>query len=498
MPWYWLWVLILGAVVLVGGAVGSRLLAGSESGRARPAWLGLLLGAVLVAVAFALCLPGRYPFLPGSQLGYGALLGLGATVLAFIATSIARPGTGVASRAAASAGAAGAALVWTAVTAITFSGDPTYALLGGLAGGLLSLTPVLWGRREPDDGALWFFGLGLLALGLGSLLAIERYGTHVLRPYWALPAIAYAGGLLGAAAGALLLGRTRAAHWGMGALAAIVTGAVWLGAVKLFQHRGEAFVELRFVYLLGLGLLAFLLAGLVASTGRERLFGSIAVPLIGVILIVISFNLGGASGLAVALAAGLPLSLALLPEERSRGAGSAGLWLGLLGALYLAYRLYLARFGDEFHSEVTLEFGRHYVLLGLAAGLLWAAAARQERPGAAAALAQAAGVVVVPAALFIVFGHQVLLGLILGFWVTQLLLPTSHPRRWSWPGLPVSLLPLVAMWALILPKWAFFVLDQARWVRGLVIGCVVLAALLLLGLLRRVPADAPAGDSGGE
>lgn len=498
MPWYWLWMLILGAVLLGGASAGARVLSGHRPGSAWPGWSGLLLGAVVVGLVFAVCLLSRHPFLPGSQLGYGALLGFGASMLAVVAIRIARPGPDIASRAAASAGAAGAAVLWVATTEIVFSGDPTPALLGGLAGGLLALTPVLWSSREPDDGALSFFALGLLVLGLGAVLSVERYNTHLLRPYWALPAIAYAGGLLGAVAGALLFGRTRAARWGIGALAAIVAGALWFGMAALLRQRGEVSIEPRLAYLLGLGLIAFALAGLAASTGRERLFGSVAVPLLGVILIVIGFNLGGASGLAVALAVGLPLSLALAPEERSREAGSAALWLALLGALYLAYRLFLARFGDEFHSEATLEFGRHYVLAGLAAGLLWTAVARGGRFGPASGLAQAGAVVVLPTALFIVFGYQVLLGLLLGFWVAQLLLPTSLPLRWSWRGTPVSLFPLVAVWALILPNLAFFMLDQARWVRGAVIGCIVFVAVLLLGLLRRAPADAPAGEPSGE
>jgi hypothetical protein len=190
------------------------------------------------------------------------------------------------------------------------------------------------------------------------------------------------------------------------------------------------------------------------------------------------------------LAAGLPLVLAIWRQDED----SAALWAIAIGVLYLSYRLYLAHFADSFRSGQTLEFGRHYVFVGLAAGLLWIGSARHLRASVGALVAQLAGLALLPTVLFMAFGHEALLGLLLGLFAGQLTLPIWTAGEWAWPGVPSLLLPLATVWSLIIPNWAEFMLDQPRWIRGLIVGVAAALALIALALLRG-PSPSPPGQA---
>ena len=485
MALHWLWLLILGGVVAVGGVLASRLASGRQAAAPQLPGGSIALGVLLAGIAFLLCLPARFPFARGTEMGYGVLLGLAATLVALIALSLARPARQAeAAEVAAFAGVGGVAIIWLAGTALIFHGDPRYALIGGLAGALLCVIPLLWSRIRDDAaaGAMEFFGIAILILGLASLLAIHRYNDVAVRAYWSLPGVAFAGGLLGAVVAVLILGRTRAARWGTAGLTLVVGGGVWLGDQALLRHSQATALNPHLFYLLVMGWLVFGLAAALLSRAGDRLALRLASPLLGVALLVIAFNVAGAYGVSIALAAGLALALAFWPRDEGQRIGAGPLWLAALGVLFLGYRLFLANFGDDFRGDARLEFARHYVFVGLAIALLWAAAARDQRAGRGATVLQWAALVLLPAVTFVVFGYEVLLGLILGFWISQLLLPTLSIAAAS--AVPVVFFPLVTVWALIIPHWGHFMLDLPRWTRGLIVGVAFALAILALGLVR--------------
>ncbi len=149
--------------------------------------------------------------------------------------------------------------------------------------------------------------------------------------------------------------------------------------------------------------------------------------------------------------------------------------------LYFSYRLFLALYADFIRTDARLEFGRHYVLVGLVVALLWAAAKRELRGGWPAAALHLLALVLLPAVLFAAFGYEALLGLLLGFVVVQLL--ALLIGRFD---LDPIFFPLVTVWALILPKWAGFLSDLSRLERAAVI---VVAVLLVAVALWRAPAE---------
>jgi hypothetical protein len=484
--------LVLGAIVSVGGLLASRFSAGPPE--ATPAEgpptglspLAIVLGALLAVAACLLALPTRFPFSPGQQLAYGALIGLAGYLLSLTCFFLSRPSERYASEVGSIAAAAGPAIVAMAAVHLVFRGDPTSAIFGCLAGGLLALVPPLWVSQDErrvsltsGGRALWFFGLALLIVGLGSLLGLERFNTHAGRALWALPAITLAAGLLGAVVGALAMGRSSLARWIIAALVIVLGLAAWRGTDLLLQRSELPPAPAPMPYLLVLGWLAFALVAAFAARREDSLFGSVALPLTGLTALVVAFNLFGGSGAALALAAGLPLSLALLRRDK---ADASALWLAALGVLFLAYRLFLARYAGEVRADLRLEFGRHYVLLGLAAALIWASGAEKARAGLGAALVHLLALVVLPPVLFFVFGYEALLGLALGLWLWQLVLPNISLARWAPSNLPEVFLPLVTIWTLLIPNWAHFMLGQARFVRGLTAGAAVLLAFLILAL----------------
>jgi hypothetical protein len=504
MTWFWSWLLVLGAVTLVGGVLASR----AHGGNPRPPIPAtrVLLGLLLALIAFALCLPSRVPFARGMELGYGVLFGLAAAVIAVAARGLARPSEGYASTAAAAAAMGGAAVVCIAAVEIVFRANPGYALLGSLAGGLLVLLPSAWQREEMEVKA---FTGALLIAGLGALLATARYTVAAERVFWPLPVVPLAAGLLGLVLGALLFGRAVWARWATPGLVVALEAAAWLGSRTMIARQEHVSIPPQFGSLLLLGWAAFILIALSDRPDRDRPFVRIAPPLLAVIALIIAFNIAGGYGTALMLAAGLPLALALW---RQNGA-SAPFWAIALAILFLAYRLYLSQFQDDFRSPQTLEFGRHYVFLGLAAGLLWIGSARYLRASLGGLVAQLAGLALLPAVLFMAFGHEALLGLILGLFVAQLILPMSAlslrngsaAGEWAWPGAPSILLPLVTVWALIIPNWAGFMLDQPRSTRGLVVGVAAALALIALarpggtrrGRAQGAPEAHPTGPDGG-
>jgi hypothetical protein len=508
MPWYWSWTLVLGVIVSLGGVLASRLSPGSAgvppassgttpgSASAPPA-LPIILGALLAVIVCFVCLLALFPFSAGQQLAYGILIGLGAALLSLVLFLLSRPSDSYASEACALAAAAGPAVIAIAAIEIAYHGDPTSALFGCLVGGLLTLLPLLWMSPETSE-PFWFFSLALLLLGLGSLLAIERFNTPDTRPYWALTSIGLAAGLLGAVVGALLLGRTRLARLGVAAFVVILGLAAWWGSGFLLQRSNQLTAPIELPYLLGLGWIAFALIAAFSIRPDDSLFSAAALPMTGLAALIIGFNIFGGSGVALSLAAGLPLSLAFSRGDKSARqavaarqavSASSGLWLAALGVLFLAYRLFLARYAGEVRGDIHLEFGRHYVLLGLAAALIWTSAAAKARPDFVSAFLQLLALGIVAPVLFFVFGYEALLGLVLGMWLWQLLLPNLSPARWAPANLPASYLPLVTIWALIIPNWAHFIVGQARWVRGLAAAGAVVLALLLLALVNhRKPA----------
>jgi hypothetical protein len=481
----------LGVIVSLGGMLASRLSAGSGPSAgpstSRPALppLPIILGALLAVIVCFVCLLSRFPFSAGQQLAYGILIGLGAALLSLVLFLLSRPSDSYASEASALAAAAGPAVIAIAAIEIAYHGDPTSALFGCLVGGLLTLLPLLWMSPETSE-PFWFFNLALLLLGIGSLLAIERFNTPDIRPYWALPSIALAAGLLGAVLGALSLGRTRLARLGVAAFVVILGLAAWWGSGFLLQRSNQLTAPIELPYLLALGWIAFALIAAFSIRPDDSLFSAAALPMTGLAALIIGFNIFGGFGVALSLAAGLPLSLAFSRRDKSAG---GGLWLAALGVLFLAYRLFLARYAGEVRGDIHLEFGRHYVLLGLAAALIWTSAAAKARPDFVSAFLQLLALGIVAPVLFFVFGYEALLGLVLGMWLWQLLLPNLSPARWAPANLPASYLPLVTIWALIIANWAHFIVGHARWVRGLAAAGAVVLALLLLALVNhRKPA----------
>ncbi len=501
MPWYWSWPLALGVLASLGGVLASRLHSGSAGVSPAPPSptvpvrastlpaLPIILGALLAVIACFICLPARFPFSAGQQMAYGLLIGLGAALLSLVLFLLSRPTESYASEAGAVAAAAGPAIIAIAAIEIIFQGDPSYALFGCFAGNLLAFLPLLW--VSPEGAApLWFHTLALFVLGLGSLLGIERFNTHDTRPYWALPTIVFAASLLGVVVGALALGRTRPARWGVAAGAIALGLAGWWGAGLLLQRSNQLAVPVELPYLLGLGWIAFALVAAFSARADDSLFSSATVPITGLVAVIIGFNIFGGSGVALALAAGLPLSLAFW---RRSNQGTAWLWFAALGALFLVYRLFLAQFAGEVRGDIRLEFGRHYVLLGLAAALIWMSAAGKGRASFGAVFLQLLALAFAPPILFFVFGYEALLGLVLGLLLWQLVLPNLSPARYLPAGLPASFPVLVTIWALVIPHWANFILGQTRLVRGLTAGGAVVVALLLLALVSlRRPAPTPA------
>jgi hypothetical protein len=535
MHHFWTWMLVVGGIVTVGGVAASRLAGNRQARPFRFSIFPAVLSLLLPVAAFLLCLPSAPPFARGTEMGYGALLGLGAALVALIALRTASPEGAPGARMAALAGLGGVAVMWVTATELLFAGDPTYALYGGMAGGGLALLPWVWSlRRTNGDAAapaLEFYGLGLLVQGFGALLALERYDQATLRSYWGLPALALAGGLLGVVVAALALGRARSgiATSAAAALAIAVGFGAWVGGEALLAGGGppaggreSALAFDRHLYrTLLAGWVGFALLAALVGTGVDRRALRLAIPLFGVALVVIGFNLAGGYGVSLVLAAGLALAAALSPaqgqgEKRSAPAeGTASgapalLWLAAFGVLFMAYRLFLAAFGDQFDASRVLDLGRHYVLVGLAVALVWAAAA--TGPGAAcractdppgdgralAPLAHGAALVLLPVILFVVFGLKGLVGMILGLWVSQLLLPTIEERRWPPAAATWLFLPLVALWALIIPQWGDFMLDLPRWIRGLTMAAAVAAAIIVIGVARERERQASGEATTGE
>ncbi len=496
---YWLCVLILGGIIVVGGTLATRLFGDRWAAGPRVSPAGIGLGVMLALTASLLCLPARFPFARGSEMAYGALLGLGAALLAAIALWLSRPIGQHRSQVATFASLGGVALIWVATTGLLFSGSPRYALIGGAAAALLALLPAAWSYRdhEAKTAPLDFFGLAIVLLVLGVLLAIHRHDAGTLRPYWALPAVAMASGLLGAVVATLILGRTQAPRWLLSAITIVVAGGLWLGGLWLLNRTLDLPVTHHLTILLAMGWVGFALAALAIGAAGDRLAVRLIVPLLGMVLLIIGFNLGGAYGVSIALAGGLALSLPLGNWGQKRGSVSAVLWLAALGALYLAYRLFLEDFGQEFRGHVRLDFARHYVFVGLVAALVWAAAAWEQRPGRAAAVVQWGALALLPPVLFLVFGYEALLGLVLGLLIGQLLLPAVAARN-AQPGPPLFFFPLIAVWALIVPNWAHFVLELPRWMRGATIAAVAVVAVLALGLPRERARPTPDPQAAGE
>ena len=509
MTSYWLWVLVLGGLVLVGGVGASRLAGGREAAGVRLSMGRVGLGVLLGAIAFVLCLPSRLPFARGTDMGYGALLGLGAAVLAFISLRLCQsaaqspqgadatpPRFASAGDLAATASLGGVALVWVAITQMRFHGDPSYALLGGMAGALLAILPSVFPlrREEMVPTAVEFFGLAVLALGLGSLLAVQRYATGEARPLWVLPSMGLAGGLLGTVVGALLLARARM-RWAMAVVALLTATAVWFGGQALLHRSYHQAVDPRLTYLLVMGWVVFALVAVQSYRQSDRLALRLALPLLATALVVIGFNLAGAYGVSVALAGGLALSLPLWPSKGRQQADRAALSLAALGVLFLAYRLFLANWGWDFRTDARLEFGRHYVFVGLAVALVWALVVWEQRPGRLAAFGEWAALAVLPVVVFVVFHHEALLGLALGLWTAQLILPAIAMGSTAPVTVPAVFFPLVTVWAVIIPNWAGFTLDLPRWARGLIVGGACALGLLALGLLRQREAP-PAASEG--
>jgi hypothetical protein len=479
MAWFWSWLLVLGAVTLVGGVLASRM----HGGTARPPIpvARVLVGVLLALTAFALCLPSRFPFARGMELGYGVLFGLAAAVVAVVARWLARPSESHGSMAAAAAAAGGAAVICVAAIEIVFRGNPGYALLGGLAGGLMALLPSAWEREEVEAKA---FSAALLIAGLGSLLGIARYPLAAERLYWPLPVVPLAGGLLGVVLGGLLLGRALSARWVTALFAIVLEAAACLGSRVLVHRQEHISIPPQFSSLLVLAWVAFILIALSARSDRDRPFGRIAPTLLAVIALIVAFNIAGGYGAALMLASGLPLAIALWREEAGQIRGAAPFWAIAIGILYLSYRLYLAHFADSFRFGQTIEFGRHYVFVGFAAGLLWIGSARHFRASVGTLAAHFAGLALLPTVLFMVFGYEALLGLILGLFAGQLILPVWAAGEWAWSGVPSFLVPLATVWSLIIPNWAEFMLDQPRWIRGLVVGAAAALVLIVLALMR--------------
>lgn len=518
MASYWIWALVAGGIIALGGATASRLTGDRTAPIFRFSAFPTALSLLLPIIAFLLCLPSTHPFARGTTMGYGALLGLGAALVAILVLRLSRLDGRPAATVAASAGLGGVTVLWVSATQLLFPGDPTYALYGGMAGALLALLPWLWSMRPVLDTratqALEFFGLSVLVQGLGTLLAIERYNSAELRPYWGLPALALAGGLLGAVVAVLLLGHVAkpdesGRHPGLQGLgawnsrtavgaAALVIGigfGAWAGGEALLARGHEPIFGFdRHLYrLLLAGWVGFGLLALQMGAGVDRRALRLTVPLLGVALLIIAFNLAGGYGVSLALSAGLALALPLWSLGEEREGGSAFLWLGILGALYMTYRLFLATFGDQFDADQALDLGRHYVLVGLAVGLLWPAAVRGGRATFAVTALHWGALALLPVVMFVVFGPKGLVGVILGLWVSQLLLPTIEERRWAPAGVASLFFPLVGVWALIVPRWGDFMLDLPRWSRGLIIGAAIAAAIIALGLVRERGRPAASG-----
>ena len=125
VAWSWLWVLILGVLIAVGGLAAARFSAGTAAFRLRPSPRTLASAVLLPLLAFLLCLPSRYPFAAGLGLGKGALLGLVAALLALVVIWLAAPrAEHRASLTSTSAALGGLALLWVAATELLFALRP--------------------------------------------------------------------------------------------------------------------------------------------------------------------------------------------------------------------------------------------------------------------------------------------------------------------------------------------------------------------------------------
>lgn len=488
MAWYWSSVLLLGMLVTIGGLLSSRLI-GDKRAAGPPLWRSLLAGLALAVVAFAVCLPTRAPFSSGGDMGYGVLLGAAAALVALLVHRGSRPGSDTGSRACTAAAVAGVAVVWIAITQVMFRGDPQYAVFGGMIGAFLAVTPLLWSKA---DVSIMVLPLAVAVFGFGSLLGEARYPLAPERPYWPLATLPAAAGLLGVVVGGLILGRTRVARWGIAAVSVALAGAGCLLSRSLLSRYEHIDLGLQFTALVLLGWLTFALAAATAESTPNRRFGVVAPILLAVTALLLSFNILGGYGASVMLAAGIPLALALAPraDDERRPLD----WYLCLGILYLAYRLYLSHFEYWFRAGPVLEFGRHYVLVGLAAGVLWMGGIHSVRRSAGSFVVQVAALALLPAVLFSALGPEALLGLLIGLWVTQLATPLWSEGRAPGLDLPATLPMLIAAWTLVLPRWGEFMLDQLRSTRGLIIGVAGCVALVALALLSRGETRAQSGS----
>lgn len=110
------------------------------------------------------------------------------------------------------------------------------------------------------------------------------------------------------------------------------------------------------------------------------------------------------------------------------------------------------------------------------------------RRSAVSLILQMAALVVLPGVLLASLGPEALLGLLIGLWVAQLAIPLWSHGSAHGGDIPATIPMLIAVWALSLPRWGEFMLDQSRPTRGIVIGIAGVAILAALALLPRAQA----------
>ncbi|MFQ5808029.1 MAG: hypothetical protein ACE5JM_00295 [Armatimonadota bacterium] len=459
---------------------------GAEGARLPAPWFIGAAGA-LVLIPFLLTIPAAPspPFGEGMGLGIGLLIGGAFALVAAVATPFARDarlrerGRAWVVAVSAHIGLASWALLGANLTVLIFRTNPTGALVGfGLGCCIVGLVMRLGGdvlssrSPAPLSAERWrgleAFVVFAVTLAAAVYIAVHHFTQTEQRIWWALPlllaAIGIAVAIVGSRFADVVAGRRAGLATGIAVAltAALLTMLAHALSLKVFAPRTTFWAVLC-----GLGAavaIIWLLAAVRTApggAGRTLVAGSVQAACVAAALIVLAevvcFKLLAGYGVGLALVAAWPLALvaaALIPstgeedDTASSETSAPGLAVGLVPCLTIGLLMLLIRLFLEANPDAPrLEFGVHYVFVGLMAGvllpLLFAAFSLRTQEGAARLLdgsgpgaairsvltrtvVVAAFCLIAPLLVLFMWGFKAALGLLAGLVAAQALLTVIY------------------------------------------------------------------------